>query len=298
MPTKPLESVLYRELSKAEAKSVIEVASPLLREIVNYGTNAFMRCATSTPGEVNEDVALLTLYLHIIEMTDGIEILVSESCPAPAIPLVRSSWEALISMEYILEADYLRRSLAWLANYARTRLDGYRSLDSSTIQGKEFLEALAADRWVRVDVLAPSNTDMEELLKGIANLEKFLARPQFQTVEEEYVRTKKKRKSRPQWFQLFDGPTSIRGLARHLNRHAQYDFLYRSWSSVVHAQDASRLINRRLRDANSNKQITSFATSLFLSATQMLLKKFRPGEDLSVWYKDEVRERFLLIGKP
>ncbi|MCA1554180.1 MAG: DUF5677 domain-containing protein [Chloroflexi bacterium] len=76
------------------------------------------------------------LYLHIIEMTDGIEALIAESCPIPAIPLVRSSFEARLSIEYILKADYQRRSLAWLLVYAHYRLNGYESLDPSTDRGQ------------------------------------------------------------------------------------------------------------------------------------------------------------------
>ena len=40
-----------------------------------------------------------------MEMTDGIEVLISQACVVPAIPLLRSSFEALISMEYILEKE-------------------------------------------------------------------------------------------------------------------------------------------------------------------------------------------------
>ena len=100
MTTEPLKTLLDRELSKADAKEVISIASPLLQELVNYSTNAFARCATSTTGKENEDLATLLLYLHIIEMIDGVEVLLSQSCAIPAIPLVRSSFEALIRDNY------------------------------------------------------------------------------------------------------------------------------------------------------------------------------------------------------
>jgi hypothetical protein len=122
-------------MSKVEAKNIIDVASPLLQELVNYGTNAYVRCGTSASGKENEDVAAIILYLQIVEMTDGIEALVSQSCPAPAIPLVRSSFEALLFLDYILELDYVRRSLSWLVGYVHNRLDSYALLDTSTIRG-------------------------------------------------------------------------------------------------------------------------------------------------------------------
>ena len=95
---------------------------------------------TAASGGGNEDLAVLVLYLHIIEMTDGIEALVSRQRPTPAELLLRSSWEALLYIEYIVEkdADYTRRSLAWTADHARRRLAFYETLDPSTSRGKEF----------------------------------------------------------------------------------------------------------------------------------------------------------------
>ena len=103
MPSAPLESILYRELSKAQAKEVLAKATPLLQELVNYSTHALARCATSPSGEIDVDLSILALYRHIIEITDAIEVLVSQCCAEASSPLLRSSFEALISIEYILE---------------------------------------------------------------------------------------------------------------------------------------------------------------------------------------------------
>ena len=137
MPTKPLESVLYRELSILSTRDFIEVASPLLQELVNYGTNALVRCATSRSGGVDEDLAVLTLYRQVIEATDGAEVLVSSACAGATVPLLRTSFEALLSMDYILEdpSSYARRSLSWLVGYVRQRLDMLERLDPSTTKG-------------------------------------------------------------------------------------------------------------------------------------------------------------------
>lgn len=83
MPTKPLETVLYRELSQVAVNDIIGVTSPLLQEVVNYSTNVFARCLGASVSKGHEDTSILTLYRHVIEMTDSIEILVSRSCPNP-----------------------------------------------------------------------------------------------------------------------------------------------------------------------------------------------------------------------
>jgi hypothetical protein len=44
MSTEPLESILNRDLSIAQSKEALDVAIPVLQELVNHGTNALMRC--------------------------------------------------------------------------------------------------------------------------------------------------------------------------------------------------------------------------------------------------------------
>jgi hypothetical protein len=290
VPTEPLESILYRDLSKVQAKPIIEIASPLLQELVNYSTNALVRCATSATGGVDEDIAVLALYRHIIEMTDAIEVLISQSCATPAIPLVRSSFEALLSMEYILESDqhYVRRSLSWLVCYVHERLDMYERLDSSTTKGDEFKRSLASDT-IASSVELPAVARIRELQQ---NLQVLLAKPHLEPIESAF----KSHKRRPKWYQLFSGPSNLRELARHMNRSAQYDFLYRDWSRIVHARDALSFIARgRLRDSSEIKTVTNFVRYFLFEATRMVLAKFRPGENIGPWYIREVEPYALAL---
>jgi hypothetical protein len=301
MPTQPFEALLYRDMSKVTAKEIINIASPLLQELVNYGTNAFRRCETSATGNENEDIAVLMLYLHIIEMTDGVEVLISQSCPVPAEPLTRSIFEALLSIEYILEADYVQRSLSWLAMYVHNRIDSYEPLDTSSPKGLLFQKALADDKTAR-DITLPAPLKVQA---AIANLQHMLARTQFQTIEAEIKLQTKRRK--PNWYQLFGGPKNLRELARHLKREAQYVAFYGHWSTISHAQDMSRFIRKTpdgegafkiLRDPNGIRGITLNTANMILNATRLVLDRFRPGEDMANWYKREIRERFLMfVGK-
>jgi hypothetical protein len=298
VPTKPLESILYRELSKVEAKELIEVASPLLQELVNYATNALVRCSTSVSGKVDEDVAIFALYRHIIEMTDGIEVLISQSCVIPAIPLLRSSFEAFLSIEYILEKDkeYPRRSLAWLIGYVHERLDMYERFDPSTLKGQEFKKFLDQDKTMSIVKMPPSS----EAQKAIADLKPILSKPHFKDVEKEYSSYKKARR----WYSLFGGPSNLRALAEYLKRGAQHAFLYRQWSTASHAQDLLPFLARTekgesgigsIRNPKEMKTVTSFASTFILGATRLIIEKLRPGENFSKWYMEEVRERYLVL---
>jgi hypothetical protein len=297
MPTKPLETLLYRDLSKVAAKEILKIASPLLRELVNYSTNAFRRCEASTTGNENEDVAVLMLYLHLIEMIDGIEVLISESCPTPAEPLARSAFEALLSIEYILDSDYVRRSLSWLAVYVHNRIKLHESFDPSTPRGQAFQRAWVNDQTVQNITLPPA--DQAKAQAAIANLQDLLARPQFQPIEAEIKRQKRRN---PKWYQLFGGPSNLRELAHHLRREAQYHVFYTHWSSISHAHDLSRFIGKTsdggpgykmLRDPDKIQEVTRHAANIMLAGTRLVLDKFRPQEDMNSWYLREVRKRFL-----
>jgi hypothetical protein len=300
MPTEALDSILYRELSKVAAKDAIDIISPLLQELVNHATKALARCATSASGKVDEDVAVLALYRQGIEVTDGIEVLISQSCPSPAIPLLRTSFETLLSTEYILEkeGEYTRRSLSWLVGYIHQRLDMYERLDPSTPKGQDFQRAFKNDKQVS-SITLPSPTDAR---KAITNLQSMLNKPHIQPIESEY----QSHRRRPKWHQLFGGPPNLRELARYLRRGAQYEILYRHWSSTTHAESLLPFIDRtkaregesaigRLRDPGQIREVASYSATFMLNMTRLVLTKFRPGEDLASWYKREVRDRFLRV---
>ena len=297
MPTKPLEKLLYRELSKVSAKELIDIASPLLQELVNYSTNAFARCESSSAGRTDEDLAVLILYLHVIEMTDAVEVLVSQSCPAPAQALLRSSFEATLYIEYILEneSEYRARSLAWLVGYVRSRLQAYRLFSPSAPLGRSVIEALEEHRSEAVQAL-----EAEDPAWAIENLENFLAQPHIQPTQKLFQEHR-----RWKWYQILDSSLSnLRDLTGYLKREAEYQILYRQWSSILHAHDLSRFMARSsdgdpgfkaLRDPNSIRVVTSHAASLILRATHLMLGKFRPGEDYSRWYVTDVRDRYQFI---
>ena len=302
MSTEPLESILNRELSIAHSKEVVNVAIPALHEVVNYGTNALMRCATSVQKPVNEEMAVLALYRHILEMTDGVEVLLANACAIPSIPLLRSSFEALLSLEYILEndAEYSRRSLSWGVNYFRRRLKSHEALNPSTEEGKRFAESLRNDQIGAYLALPPE----DQVQKGIESIRSLLKDPKLEAIESEFRSEKRKRNRHVEWYSLFNGPENLRKLAQHLRRPAQYDWLYRHWSSTSHALDLGAFMVPsshgeffigRLRDPEPIPRLAIFAVRFAGDATRITLGKFRHSEDISAWYNSNVKEPLLKI---
>lgn len=295
MPTKPLETVIYRDLQIARAKKFLTVATPLFKELVNYGSNALIRCATSSTRAENEDLAALNLYRHILEMTDAFEVMIAACCAAPTVPMVRSSFEALLGLEYILESKstYVKRSLSWLAVYAHKRISLYEMMLVESPRGKEFQASVTKDKWIKDLPPAPQ----DQVRASIDNMKKLLSREQFVDIEAEYSTFKKP----PHWYQLFGGPSSIQQLAYVLNHHVHYDFLYRQWSTVAHAHDFSKFLAvdstgesgiRGIRDAGPLQEVSRFAATFMVEATRRMIAEFRPGEDFSKYYEAEVGDLF------
>lgn len=298
MPTEPFQKLLYREYAKLDARELIDLACPLLKELVNHGTNVFMRCqAEAHDGQEDEYVPIFSSYLHVLEMTDGVEELLSESCVSPAVPLVRSSFEAVLGMEYLLERDYRRRAFAWMVGYVHNMLSFYERFDPATPQGKGFTQAIANDK-VLNQINLPPEADPSSAADDMRQL---LAKPQYQVAEAEYQRRKKRLKRVPQWFSLFGGPSNLRDLAISLRRGAEYEILYGQWSAIAHGHDAARFLVPRdtageasiysLRNAQDFPQIALYAASHMLDATRALILRFRPGEGQSLgrWYLRDVR---------
>lgn len=295
MPTDPHQDILYRELAIVQVRDLFPNVAPLLREIVNFGTNAFVRCLSYGEGEENVHLAPFTLYRHVLELTDSIEVMVDNGCPSAATPNLRSSFEGLLSLEYITEtpADYRTRSLSWLAAYIRRRLRTYRPLLVSSSEGKEFLTAIEEDKTVRDFPSLPQ----DKVTAAIVNLENLLSKDQFREIQNAFSGYKRE----PHWYQLFGGPSNLQKLARHLGRPAQYDVLYRQWSTVSHAGDFSPFIApappgqkaiRGLRDLASTNEVTTFAATFLIDATRLLIDKFHPGETWGDWYMREVRDSY------
>src|SRR6476469_8125866 len=105
MPTPPIERILNRDLSRVAAASLITRICPMLDEIVNYGTNLYIRHTHQLPDIITAEGVPLLIYLHILEMTDGVSVLLRESAVSASIPTVRAAFESTLALDYILQDD-------------------------------------------------------------------------------------------------------------------------------------------------------------------------------------------------
>jgi Family of unknown function (DUF5677) len=308
MPSDPFLNVLDRDRAKVEAREVIDIACPLLREMVNYATNAYVRCLRAADkdrqGDENEDVAAMILYAHLIEQIDAVEVLMSNSCVNGAVPVLRTAFEASLSLEYILisDADYVQRSLAWLCGYLHRRIQKHEGLDRTTEHG--------AGRVKAMDDHFGSTTPTYDSGPPVTGLRSVLARPQFAALEADYVARVKRSKTRvPEWFSLLNGPKNRHELSRLLKHEPDYLILYGEWSDIAHATDAALYLGHgkqpkqgaaftALRDARAMPERAFMGVSFLLRSTRLMSEHFRPNDPgLRRWYLRDVQASYQRLNR-
>jgi len=294
MPTEPNQKILDPDFAKAGAREIIDDCCPLLREVVNHASHAFLRCqfATQALGGVDEDVAPFALYRIVTETTDGIEVLLRESCGFVAVPLLRTAFEATLSLEYVNRGDSARRGLTWFYVQHADKLRLAKLMCARFESGKTYAEA-----WQR-EYGAP-HPEPDRIESTISNLDEVLRKPHLAAIAAEYDRLRRSRAGRrPHWYTLFDGPTDLRHLAILMTRETDYDFLYRYWSGIAHAHDVSAFLTslsdgtpafRGMRYPGDLMQVAQLAVIFQVRATRLMIERYRHGEDLSRWYLAEVK---------
>jgi hypothetical protein len=250
--------------------------------MVNYGTNVFGRCEVSTGQAQEQDIpgeghlAILLLYLHVIEMIDAIEVQLAQSVVIPSFLDLRSAFEAYLQLAWILKEDTKSRVNAYLVYDIRHRIRMYRSLDPSSPEGQQHNSMIVRDKWAST-VSFPQVQDIDE---RIQNLEELLTQEQFAEFNAVYD-------SRRPWYALFCGPRNLEQLALKLELPLWYDRLYRGASDTMHAVHLMRNLRGRnlrvLRDPQAISDVACMAIHLGVYATQEVLNFYRPGEVIRFW---------------
>lgn len=297
--TTPIEKVLNRDLSRVSAKELIDRICPMLDEVINYGTNLYMRHAHSLTEMLSEEGVPLLIYLQILEMTDGAAELLRESCVIASVPVVRAAFESVLALEYIQQADSTDRAFAWIVGYVTEQLDACNKVLGEGKAGQKLQAALASD------TLA-GDIDLSKIqpvaAKQKTKWEKELTRPELAVAVAQHAASKN---PYPAWYSLFGGPTNLRELAARVNREAQYNVLYGHFSSIAHGQNLHRFISastsknplvRILREASAFDHMGILAAGFALRATYILSTKYSETEQYQKWYTSEIRQRFLPQG--
>jgi hypothetical protein len=296
MPTKPPSTLFDPELAKAQVRPILDLAIPLLREVLNHGLALFARCSIRPEGG-DENLVILLVYRHLLELLDAVMIQVAECAPSPAALQLRAMFEALLTIEYLTQDGSKTRSraLAYLYQVEIQRKRFYLSQDPNSVGGKEFQRSIADDPYSRD--WKPLNS--EDVAGRVKEIDAMLDKEEYKEIAAERHSTKKQIKRYPAWHSLYGGPKNIEELARRLKRAASYQILYREWSERSHSVDAiDRILThdssgpaaRSLRDPTELEATIDFSITFAMDAARCLIRYYRPDEEraFAKWYGHEI----------
>ena len=303
MKCKAINDLLPREIP-SELKSILDFFSETIDNAVNFGTN-LIKWDIDKKLIGDEHLAPIMFFRNILELTDGISILIKNSSIDTCHTLQRSLIENVLALKYLLETekDFKNRSLSYTVWLAHKDLKLCEKYNDTTQSGKQLKKELQKDELIG-DTYSIKKTEEFELLKK-KSLE-LLELPIYKSTNAEYIRTNGISKN-PNWFSLFDGPKNIEGLAKHLKMHATYEIYYRYLSGKVHA--TSVLKNKIVRDKDTNMasiiqirdydevQMATHNALIFILMAIMEYRKRIPDKstEFKNWYK-EFRIPFTDIG--
>lgn len=293
MTTQPIKSILTRDLTESENVLFCDKTSSYLIEIVNFSTIVFNLCLCESEGKYreNENLAFPMIFLHCIELVDGIQVLFKEGVINPCMPLVRSLFESYLSIRLLLENNdlFVERSLSWLDFCAKQNIGDYREFL------KENYMRINDENEIKISIDF-ENTDQDSKNK-ISNLQKLLSRPQFTSIEMKYKNIKRIRG----WYKLADSKlNNLRDVAKRFGCENEYILIYKQFSKVSHGSDYQRFIRRIsgdnaneyiLRDRSLIKNVPGFTGSFMISIFKFTFDFFMPNSILifNNWYKQNIQ---------
>lgn len=300
MPTKPIIDIVGS--SQPELENLLKSWAKYCNEIVNFGSHIFNWIVSKPNPQGDKDLPNIMSFRNALELIDSISILLEKSSIEPCKLQLRTLLETIFTISYITEKDSETRAYNYLVCHYHEKINFYKRLDIKTQQGKQFSSEIKRDRLVgKMDF-----SNYPNLQSNISNLTQLLKKNIYSKSEKEYQRLKRK-KNKPVWYQFFNGPNNIIGLADHLKLIGIYNILYRFFSKNVHGQD---IIDGRIsegepgytefmqiKDPTNAQFVCQLTVSLSIDLFRTMVHFYIPEKKVifEKWYTKEIRDFLLKI---
>ncbi len=236
MPIEPNEDFIPRNMPP-EILGILNQYSSVLEKLVNLASNVAVWC-----NEEKQEEKFTPLHLsfrHIFELIDAISALVKFPCIDPCKILLRSVFESVLSIKYILEEYTEKRLKAFMTCTWHQDINNLRKMKTDDEMHDQFLAKKQRDKIMR-DIALPE-IPQEEVIENIEKLKDLLDSSEYRESDIEYRRLKRARRGRkPKWYSMHGGQANIEKLAEHFELPLEYEFRYREWSGLIHGFDIIR----------------------------------------------------------
>jgi hypothetical protein len=295
--------LLPTELERHNYDAFLDERASLLRDSVDFLTEAWhLMAAKLADVDCPSHTTVLMQCRNVIDLLDGIEILVRQGSSFNCFHLLRSAMEASWGMMWILAEDTERRGKAYQVGHAHRVIDFARRLDRRTAAHDQLRKSIAGQN--HAQVIEGDNVDAAAVYETKAAL---LARPEYREIEQAWQtaaagRKKKRRPGPPPWYSIFGGPETIRALAYEVKEGVAYETMYALHSNSVHAGNAFDHMSpapdgeakpvRPIRHPAWLTKVTSHSVNIAAGMVPLILTKYAPENGA------EFRERYVVTLRP
>jgi hypothetical protein len=306
MPTNPPEHLYNPDRAVAEAQPLADVACPALSEIISYGSAVLERCRVqaqhNNPGEpIDEDLVVLARLHDLLQMLDSVNELIRRGRSVGLRPPLRTAFEALLAIEYLLKepARLAQRARAFIAADMLDWVDWYEAMIPGTEANRELEASRVSDS---LGTLTPL-PDVSGMAGERDLVGKALAGSRLAPAAAD-LRAGRRGRTAARWYSAHGGPTSLWKLAEEVGRPYQYRVLYSDLSSTSHSGDLRRVLTpvggegrfARFPSTASLAQMCEFAMAFGIQGTRKVLLHYRDEAAVHrAWYEGEIRAAYLEV---
>jgi hypothetical protein len=222
-----LTSIIDRLKHEVDANSIYAKQIELLIDLVNYGSNLIARAYSTSKRNIDDIMIIAVLLKDVVQMLDGIQVLISAGNSHAATLQARSAFEAYVCMLWIMKGDSIRKARFYYVFEIRKQRKWALRVTPNTKERERFNE-------IYKDYNS-SVVDWDQLAKmgrkNLSAIDSILAQPPLKEINETIERT-----NRLDWYKCFNVKlNSIRDLAVDVGELAIYDLYYTRFSDVMHA---------------------------------------------------------------
>jgi len=298
MKEKAQDKILDRDLYKTWVRLEYKDALELLQEVINYGTILLLRCLASSEKKLKDIVAIGVFFKHVLCMLDTIEIMLSHCASIGASLPLRSLFEDIIQVKYMMLKDFEYRANAYYVwNIRQQRMWAGRAM-LGDMKGEEIKEILKKEG--NITNIPITNISEEELRKIVTTLTAILGKPKFKDIDARYEEDYKKKKYDQAWYKM-TGINSLKKIAREVGFEAGYLLEYSMLSGIAHGTFMVNQVRQSERDftiepirqIDNIKRICSSSISLSLELYMQFIDYYRKSErpDFDAKYLQEWKSR-------
>jgi hypothetical protein len=164
-----------------EYEAVLAGPAKFVEDCSRFVTDACALAQQRTfPEQKYHHGTIILLMRHVVEAVDGVGLLVAKGSAENCGPLLRSAFEALVGILYILKADTERRALAYQVAHTHKKIKLYRKFIPTDDVGRNLRAELKGDPFVTI--FDQPGVDWQQRIDGLRSM---FSKPEFAPIHAE-----------------------------------------------------------------------------------------------------------------